>query len=94
MKLKAYAVYDTKVKNYTRPLYHRNAAEAIRGFEAECNNPESQLNKFPQDFTLFEIGEWDDETAILTADIAHVSLGNALTFIKGQNISNITQISQ
>lgn len=94
MKLKAYSVYDSKVKNYTRPLYHRNAAEALRGFELECNNSESQLNKFPSDFTLFEIGEWDDETATLTKDTAHVSLGNALQFIKGQNISNITEITQ
>lgn len=94
MKLKAYSVYDSKVKNYTRPLYHRNAAEALRGFESECNNPESSLNKFPSDFTLFEIGEWDDESAILTPEQAHVSLGNALQFIKGPNINNVTEISQ
>jgi len=94
MKTKAYSVYDSKVKNYTRPLYHRNAAEALRAFEDECNNPQSQLNKFAADFTLFEIGEWDDETAILTCEAAPVSLGNALQFIKQQNIQNITQLSQ
>lgn len=94
MKIKAYSVFDSKVKNYSRPLYHRNAAEALRAFEDECNNPQSQLNKFASDFTLFEVGEYDDETGILTAEQAHVSLGNALQFIKQPNIQNVTQISQ
>ena len=94
MKTKAFAVYDSKVKNYTKPLYQRNAAEAIRGFEEECNNPESKINKFPSDFTLFEIGEYDDETAVLTSEPAPISLGNALQYIKQQNIQNVTNISQ
>lgn len=94
MKLKAYACYDTKVKNFTKPLYHRNAAEALRSFEDECNNPQSQLNKFPADFTLFEIGEYDDETAILTQEASHVSLGNGLMFIRENNVQQLTQINQ
>lgn len=94
MKTKAFAVYDSKVKNYTKPLYHRNAAEAIRGFEQECNNPESQLNKFASDFTLFEIGEYDDETSILTPLPSPLSLGNALQFINVQNIKNVSQLNQ
>ena len=94
MKTKAFAVYDSKVKNYTKPLYHRNAAEAIRGFEQECNNPESQLNKFASDFTLFEIGEYDDETAILTYEQAPISLGNALQFLNTQNIKPLTNVNQ
>lgn len=94
MKTKAYAVYDIKAKFFNKPMYLRNAAEALRAFEEEANNPQSQLNKFAADFTLFEIGEYDDETGILTHELAHVSLGNAIQFVKAQNIQNVTQISQ
>lgn len=94
MKSKTFTAYDSKVKNYTKPLYHRNAAEAVRAFEEECNNPQSQLNKYPSDFTLFETGEYDDETGVLTFLDAFVSLGNGLQFIKEQNVTQLSQITQ
>lgn len=92
MKTKAFSVYDVKAKFYGKPVYQRNAAEAIRAFETECNAPESQLCKYPQDFVLFEIGEYDDETGILTSETAHISLGSALQYTKtSPSLTNVSQ---
>ncbi len=44
----------------------------------------SAIGKHPQDFTLFEIGEYDDSTAKITTYDAPVSLGVAIEFLQKQ----------
>lgn len=58
-----YAIYDSKAEIYTTPMHFRNDAEALRQFSQEANNPESKLNKFSQDYSLFLLGEYDDDFA-------------------------------
>lgn len=58
-----YSIYDSKVGVYTSPMMFRNDAECIRQFETEANNPESKLNKHAEDYTVFLLGEYDDDTA-------------------------------
>lgn len=36
---------------------------AERSFQDSVNNPESQHHKYPEDFCLYHITEFDDETA-------------------------------
>lgn len=65
MILKVFSVYDSKVGSYLSPFFVRSKGEAIRGVVNELENPNSNLAKFPADFTLFEIGEYDDEHGTL-----------------------------
>jgi len=62
MILGVYAVYDSGIAAWMAPLYMRNKGEALRWWQEICNNPESKCGKHPTDFTLFEIGSWDDAT--------------------------------
>lgn len=82
MKTKAFAVYDSKAKFFDKPIYLRNSAEAIRAFETEANSGKSAISQYPADFTLFEVGEYDDETGLLTSEKAHINLGCALQYKK------------
>ena len=58
-----YTVYDSKAEIYTNPFHFRNDQEAIRQFTTEAQNPESKLNKHAEDYTLFLLGEYDQDTA-------------------------------
>lgn len=58
-----YAIYDSKAEYYTQPFLFRNDQEAIRQFTSEAQNPESKLNKHAEDYTLFLLGEYDQDTA-------------------------------
>ena len=62
MLLKIFAVYDSKLAAHFHPFYAPHAAIAKRAFTATVNDRESQIHAHPADFTLMELGTWNDET--------------------------------
>ncbi len=76
----AYAIYDLKAKAYALPFFAINAAVALRQFGSLCNQPESSVSKYPEDYILFEIGEFDDVKGLLSGLDKPVSLGKALQY--------------
>lgn len=76
-----FAIYDSKAKAYLPPfIYHRNEM-AIRTFSDCINNPDHQFHHNPDDYTLFTIGEYNDEKGQVTKSL-NVSLGNGVEFIR------------
>lgn len=61
MRYKCYSVFDSKVALYRSVMFFRNKGEAIRSFADAVANKDNLIGKYPEDFTLFEIAEWDDE---------------------------------
>lgn len=84
MKLNIYAVHDNKVKAYGTPFFQITDGQAIRAFQDNVNSTtESQITKHPEDFTLFKLGEYDDQTGIInhpSSDIKILTLGNGKTY--------------
>lgn len=64
MKYAVCAVKDRAVNAYNRPIYVPTVGVAIRSFTDEVNRKDSELQNHPEDYDLYEIGQWDDETAI------------------------------
>lgn len=91
--MKVYSVYDSKGEFFDKPFIQRNAAEALRGFETAINSDhDSLLKRFPGDYTLFEIGSWDDTKGVINMHTAHANLGNGLQFRKDHpQIKSVTQ---
>lgn len=77
----AYTVHDTKSHSYGPPMFFRHAAEAMRAFEQAANDEGTMLHKYPSDYELVRIGNYNDEHGILTTE-DHISLGFAQDFIK------------
>lgn len=88
MKKKIYVVHDAKTETYGLPMFQHNRGHAIRSFSEQCNNPESLLYKYAEDFTLFEIGSYNEEKGILTPAQIHHPVGKALDFKKVQITEN------
>lgn len=82
--MKLFVVYDSKAEVYQSIMPFRNKGEAIRGFAQGVNDPNTQLNKHPEDFTLFEIAEWDEDKGIITPHDTKLSCGLATEFLKGE----------
>jgi hypothetical protein len=81
MKKKIYVVYDSKAENYGNPMFFATRGEAIRMFSEECNRPESMVNKYPEDFTLFEIGTYNEkEDGLISAYINKSAIGCGVDF--------------
>lgn len=60
MKMLMTAVYDAATKVYSQPFYVRTRPEAIRSFSDSVNGKETSFHLHPEDYTLFCIGEYDD----------------------------------
>jgi len=82
MEIKSYAIYDSKTKTFDRPMFMLTNGQAIRGWETVCNDEKSDYYKYPDDFTLFEIGSYDDSKGNFTNLMTPVSLGLAAQYKK------------
>lgn len=79
MILKVFSVYDSKAEAYMQPFFFNSRGQAVRAFSDTANDPKSQLNRHAGDFTLFEVGEYDDSNGNML-NHKHVNLGKALEF--------------
>lgn len=66
MKYAVCAVKDRAVDAFNRPLFVPTVGVAIRSFNDECNKKDSELHAHPEDYDFYELGSWDDQTAIYT----------------------------
>lgn len=82
MTSKVFAVYDSKVEAYLNPFIMQSKGQALRAFADTVNDSATQFNKHPGDFTLFEIGSYDDQNGQYVMLPAKLSLGCALEFLK------------
>ena len=80
--MRVFSVYDSKAEAYGAPVFFKTKGEAIRGFTDIVNDGNSMLSKYPGDYTLFELGSFDEETAKFDLHASPVSLGVALEFVK------------
>lgn len=79
MKHKIYAVYDSKAESYTPPFFEHAEGRALRTFADCCNDKGHQFGKHPEDYTIFRLGEYDDNTGTITQDkISSVASGHTL----------------
>lgn len=79
---KIFSIHDSKAEAYLAPFFEATAGTAVRRFETAINDETSPFNKYPGDYTLFEIGEWDEQTATLTNHKTDINLGSAIQYKK------------
>lgn len=82
MVVGVFSVLDTKAQAFLRPFFAVNKAVAIRQFQTECQNQQSMFSQHPEDFCLFELGMWDENSGELRSLEARVSLGYATDYMK------------
>lgn len=78
MTYKMLSVFDSKAELYLTPFIMKTKAEAIRGFTDVVNDPKTSFFAHPEDYTLMEIGEYDDNKGELKNHLAKIALANGL----------------
>ena len=63
-----YAVYDSKAETYTPPFFQHHEAMALRTFTDCCNDKGHTFGMHPGDYTIFNLGQYDDLTGSITQD--------------------------
>lgn len=80
MKYKVFTVHDSKAEAYLKPFLMRTKGEAIRAMQELANDQKHDFAKYSEDYTLFEIGTYDDETGTYEMLKSKLSLGNGIEF--------------
>lgn len=65
MKHEIFTVYDQKAKAYLPPFILPEIGMAVRVFKDCVNSDKHQFSKHPEDYTLFNLGQFDDSNGLI-----------------------------
>lgn len=57
------SAYDKKARSFMTPFYVTHQDVAVRAFKDAVADDESQVGRNPEDFALWNLGTFDDDTA-------------------------------
>lgn len=84
--MKLYSIRDCKAEANLLPFCMRSRGEATRAFGDACKkNDGSPLATHPEDFFLFEIGSFDEQTGLIDAYKAPVSVCSGSDFVSTES---------
>lgn len=66
MRTFIYTVYDNKALVYGTPFFAVTDGSAVRSFSDLVNDANTTVGRHPNDFSLFVVGEYDDQKGLLT----------------------------
>ncbi|WNK13634.1 MAG: nonstructural protein [Microvirus sp.] len=81
MKTNVYSVFDAKTDAFAQPFFAPTNGSALRSFISAAQDPATLLSKHPGDYSLYQIGEFDDDDGQIKAAEPIVNLGTAASFI-------------
>lgn len=64
--MKILAVRDRAINAFGTPIFTRTVSAGIRAFAEEAQRKESEICKHPEDYDLYELGEYNDDTGAIT----------------------------
>lgn len=94
MILHAYAIFDSAIGAYNSPFFMQTDGMAIRAFSDNVNSPDSALSKHPDQFILYRLGDYDDQTGMFTQDQAPKSLGNGAQFFNPKDATELEKLAE
>lgn len=65
MITKVYSIFDVKTDAFTTPFFAPANGAAMRSFKDLVNDKQSVPGRYPGDFKLVRIGEFDDVSGVL-----------------------------
>lgn len=78
-----FSVYDQAAQAYLPPWILPRIEMAQRTFQDCVNSKDHQFGAHPEDYTLFRLGTWDDETAQFTPEPnGPQTLGNGVEYVR------------
>lgn len=65
MAIKMFGIYDEKAACFDRPFFAPSVGVCIRSISDALSDPSVTFSKHPSDYTLFELGTFDECTGHL-----------------------------
>lgn len=65
--MRIFTIKDEKAESFLQPFFAKNSAVALRMIEEAANDTDHNFNKHAEDFRIFEIGGFDEDTGEIDA---------------------------
>lgn len=88
MILRIFSIFDSKAEAFIQPFYCTTPGLAIRSFESAVNQEGHDFQKYAADYTLFELGAFDQQKGLFDIHDTPINLGLALTYVKDNTHGN------
>ncbi len=72
-----YTIKDAKSNAFANPFYSVNDATAIRSFQQAAADSNTTISQFPEDFALYKLGSFSDESGEFTLEKTPQFVANA-----------------
>lgn len=78
-----FGIRDAKADCFIgNPIFVRARGQAVRAFADQVNESSTDWGKYPADFSLFELGEFDEVTGkVMPRAEGILDLGNGLAYL-------------
>ncbi len=63
---RVFTVYDNKAEMFMTPFFEITKGQAIRAFQDVTHNKDHAFNRHPDDYALFDLGTYDDNSGQFT----------------------------
>ena len=80
MNLEIFCFFDSKSGIFHPPFFMRTKEHAFRYFQELCQKDENDFAKYPQDYSMFYLGSFDDVSCSFSLETAPVSLALAVEY--------------
>lgn len=88
MQLKIYSIRDSKGEIYNPPFFNKTHGEAERNFRDLANDKQTTVGRHPEDYDLYYIGEYDDQTGKVQANDTPHHIVKAVNLVKPEGLVN------
>lgn len=82
MKISIYSVMDNKLSAFMTPFFSHNDETAKRSILVALSHPESAIAVSPEDYDLYKLGVFDDESGLIDPDPTPVFVARAANLKK------------
>lgn len=83
-----YVIYDMKAESGHQPAMYNKEGEAVRAFSELCNDKETRVGRYPEDFVMYQVATYDDETFKYT-NLEKLKSFSALAYVKQDSQLNL-----
>lgn len=71
--MKMYTIHDRAAEVYNQPTFTLNEKIMLRILQNCLADPTHNFALNPDDYTLFEMGEYDDNTGLITGELKKIT---------------------
>lgn len=93
MVLKMFSVYDVASELYGTPFFMQSKGEAVRAFTSLVNDGSTMPGKYPEQFKLMQLGEFDNESGeVRQGNEEVVSLGLGSDYVRKSPVVALQEV--